>query len=485
MKILFINLPDFQTNYQFHKEMGGGMGYKNLRSERTKRKIYPIVDLINAATIVKKKHESILLDSQFFDFENTHNLVRHIINKLGKKIDFFFVRTSLPTIKSDNKITQELQKNFPRSKFFAFGPVFASQDIIKYFKKKQIFDGIISSEIEAVIEKLLNSNSFKNFPSGVFYKQGEIYKVNNEKRLFADINLIPFPDYSLVDYSQIDKFIIQTQRGCPMACNYCPYYISQGLKFRSHDPKKMIEQFKYLNNRFGANKIIIHDPIFTLDVQRVSDFCDLLIKEKLDVEWECETHMKQIDKNLLIKMKRAGNIKMSFGVESANNDVLKRANRRFDDWNKIKDNIDYCKSIGIHTRAYFVLALEGDDVKGIYSTIDLMKFLGPDSANFGLPNLYPGTGAYQNAIENGMIEVDKNYDEFLESLGNHSDKNQRSLTKKLNTKQIILLKMIANHTVIILNSGFFRRIISSLKVIIYKTVVKYYSLQAKILPIRN
>ena len=37
MKILFINLPDFQTNYQFHKEMGGGMGYKNLRSERTKR----------------------------------------------------------------------------------------------------------------------------------------------------------------------------------------------------------------------------------------------------------------------------------------------------------------------------------------------------------------------------------------------------------------------------------------------------------------
>ena len=74
MKILFINLPDFQTNYQFHKEMGGGMGYKNLRSERTKRKIYPIVDLINAATIVKKKHESILLDSQFFDFENTDNL---------------------------------------------------------------------------------------------------------------------------------------------------------------------------------------------------------------------------------------------------------------------------------------------------------------------------------------------------------------------------------------------------------------------------
>ena len=114
-----------------------------------------------------------------------------------------------------------------------------------------------------------------------------------------------------------------------------------------------------------------------------------------------------------------------------------------------------------------------------------MKFLGPNSANFGLPNLYPGTGAYQNAIENGMIKVNQNYDEFLESLGNHSDKNQRSLTKKLNTKQIILLKMIANHTIIILNSGFIRGIISSLKVMIYKTAVKYYGLQGKILPIKN
>ncbi len=485
MKILFINLPDFQTNYQFHKEMGGGMGYKNLRSERTKRKIYPIVDLINAATIVKKKHESILLDSQFFDFENTDNLIKYIIKKLGKKIDFFFIRTALPTIKSDNKITKKLKKYFSQSKFFAFGPVFASQDIIKYFEKKQVFDGIISSEIEAVIEKLLKCNSSKHFPSGVFYKEDKKYKANNDKRLYADINMIPFPDYSLVDHSQIDKFIIQTQRGCPMACNYCPYYISQGLKFRSHNPEKMVDQFRYLKKEFNAGKIIIHDPIFTLDVQRVSDFCDLLIKEKLGIEWECETHMKQIDKNLLSKMKKAGNSKMSFGVESANDNVLKKANRRFDDWIKIKDNIDYCKSIGIHTRAYFVLALEGDDVKGVYSTIDLMKFLGPDSANFGLPNLYPGTGAYQNAIENGIIKVNQNYDEFLESLGNHSDKKQRSLTKKLNTKQIILLKMIANHSIIILNSGFIRRIISSLKVLIYKTAVKYYGLQDKILPIKN
>ena len=88
----------------------------------------------------------------------------------------------------------------------------------------------------------------------MFYKEGKKYQANNDKRLFADINMIPFPDYSLVDHSQIDKFIIQTQRGCPMACNYCPYYISQGLKFRNHNPEKMVEQFNVAGEAIEKSK---------------------------------------------------------------------------------------------------------------------------------------------------------------------------------------------------------------------------------------
>ena len=262
-----------------------------------------------------------------------------------------------------------------------------------------------------------------------------------------------------------------------MACNYCPYYVSQGLKFRSHEAKKMVAQFKYLKKNFNAKRILIHDPIFTLDVKRVSDFCDLLIKEKLGIEWECETHMKQIDIKLLNKMRKAGNITMSFGVESANKNVLEKANRRFNDWEKVKKNIDHCKSIGIHTRAYFVLALEGDDVEGIYSTIELAKYLHPDAAQFGLPNLYPGTGAYQIAIDKGMININKDYDSFIESLGIIQIKIK--IIIKLNEKQVYYLRIIANHSIIIINSNWIKKIISYLKIIIYKFFVKFYSIQLK------
>ena len=202
-------------------------------------------------------------------------------------------------------------------------------------KKKSVFDGIISSEIEAVIEDLLNCKSSHSYPSGIYFKKKK-YLVNNDKRLFANMDKVPFPNYGLLDYKKLDRFIIQTQRGCPMACNYCPYYVSQGLKFRSHEAKKMVAQFKYLKKNFNAKRILIHDPIFTLDVKRVSDFCDLLIKEKLGIEWECETHMKQIDIKLLNKMRRLETLQCHLVLNQQIKMFWKKANRRFNDWEKVK-----------------------------------------------------------------------------------------------------------------------------------------------------
>ena len=64
MKVLFLNLPYFDLRYQIHKEMGGGVGFKNLKpSVNSENKIYPIVDLINAATIVNKKYDASIIDS--------------------------------------------------------------------------------------------------------------------------------------------------------------------------------------------------------------------------------------------------------------------------------------------------------------------------------------------------------------------------------------------------------------------------------------
>ena len=92
--------------------------------------------------------------------------------------------------------------------------------------------------------------------------------------------------------------------------------------------------------------------------------------------------VKDVCSNILKKMRMAGNNSMSFGVESADEQVLKKASRRFNDWEKVKENIDYCKEIGISTRAYFIMSFDGDSIKVVFKTLiaDLIKAVPPNQS---------------------------------------------------------------------------------------------------------
>ena len=472
-EILFLNMPDFDRAYLYHKEMGAGIGYKVLRSKKEiekERKINPILDMINAASILKKRYNVYIDDAQFYEPKNFSEYKKQLKENFYKKeIKYIFVRTSSPSLKNDHILVNSLKKIFSNSLFFIFGPLLVSDDAIKYIKSKKIFDGIITSEIESVITDIIKSKNNKNLPSGVYYKYKNFYKINNVKRLLTNMESLPLLSYDLLNYKKINKFIINTQRGCPMACNYCPYYLTQGNKFRFQSPKRMVKEIKYLYKKFNAKKIVIHDPIFTLDMPRIIKFCDLLIKEKLPIVWECETHMQQINPNILKKMHMAGNNLMAFGVESADEQVLKKAGRRFNDWKKVKENIDYCKEIGITTRAYFIMAFDGDSIKGVFETIKLLKFLNPDLAQFKLHNLYLGTGAFKNAEKKGFIDK-SNFDKFIENIGHHDGK-EISLTKKISNSQAHLLWKIANHSVLLLKNKSFKYFSSKFKILIYTILV--------------
>ena len=62
-----------------------------------------------------------------------------------------------------------------------------SKDVIKYFEKKSVFDGIISSEIEAVIEDLLNCESSNDYPSGILLQKRMKYLFNEAIKDFLQI----------------------------------------------------------------------------------------------------------------------------------------------------------------------------------------------------------------------------------------------------------------------------------------------------------
>ena len=480
--VMILNLPNFDWRYQLHKQMGGGIGFKMLRHHsnwNTPNKIYPITDLLYAASLVKKAGHNVVVDDDQFRNSKDYESYLKSIKDAHYKNDIVFIRTSLPSLDSDLNIVEKIKFIWPDTPFYVFGPLFSSKELVNYVKEKKLFDGIIISEIESVIIDIIEKQNFKSI-SGVYNLNSfGKYVCDKPTRELADMEKLPFLAYEHIDYKKLDRFIIQTSRGCPYACNYCPYYLSQGPKFRAMSPKRIVDEMRNLSENFGARKIFIHDAVFTLNRDRVVGLCELLIKEKLNIEWECETSMQHLDAKLISLMCDAGNKKVTFGVESANEEVLKKANRKFKNWNSIKDNIKVCKTLGIKTTAFFILALPGETLKGAFATIKLARELGPDACHFNLPSLYPGTEACDNALEEGYIDKNRPKEELYNLFSSHTPNNP-SLSNNISDKQAHLLFCIANHSAILNHSDILERFVRQIKIHLYKISIQVINVFNKI-----
>ena len=475
--VLILSLPDYDQRYQFHKEMGSGVGFKSLRSESalTKpRKIYPIAELQYAAAVVKEAgYEVVVGDDQYRDSVDPE-IYKRMLKSRCEKPCAIFVRVSLPTLFPDLEQSEMLRTLYPDVPLYIFGPLFSASDIVDFVKQKKAYDGIITSEIEAVILDVIERKDPDTI-AGFYYLKNGSYHGGKLESAYADMQALPLPAYDCVDTSKIDRFIIHSSRGCPIGCNYCPYYLSQGHKFRAKTAERTFEEFKHLSEKFGARRIIVHDPIFSLDKKRVTKLCELLSEANLNITWECETHMNHLDPPLIELMHRAGLRVLSFGVESANEEVLKKANRAFKNWEKIKENVEAAKAVGIETHAYFIMALPGDTIDGTYATIDLAKYLGSEVSKFNLPNPYPGTGMYKQALADGLLdrklyEIDR--DAFYLALGIHGHK-EPSMTPDISALQAHLMSRVGHHEVLLQRENVMMTgLIQRFKILVYASCVR-------------
>lgn len=470
--VLILSLPNYDRRFQFHKEMGSGFGFKSLRPSHmhnSARKIYPIAELQYAAAIIKSKGHKVVIDDDQYRDSIDVNEYKKALKKRCESPSMILVRTSLPTLFYDLEQSATLKNLYPGVPLYIFGPLFSAPEFMKFLNRNQLYDGLITSEIEAVISDLIENKPPEEIKGFYFLKDGE-YKSGNPERVLTNMESLPMPAYECVDTSKIERFIIHSSRGCPKACNYCPYYLSQKGIFRAKTPEHTFEELKYLFDNFKAKRVIIHDPIFTLDKNRIIKLCELLIEANMDLTWECETHMDHLDPPLIELMHKAGLRLLAYGVESANKEVLKKARRGFKNWKKLKVNVEAANKLGITTSAYFIMGLPGDTIDGAYASIELAKYIGSTNTKFNLPNPYPGTEMFKNGLQEGWLDNQKYENDpeaFYSELGIHG-LNEPSMTEYYNDLQAQYISRIANHEIIIQREIGIKRFVRRFKIFSYE-----------------
>ena len=479
--ILITALPDFDRRYKYHKQMRGGIGSRSLRKRNQRsapRNIHPILDVLCGAAVLREAGFDVCVDDdQYRDSIDYAGYERALRARLSGDPDIVFVRLSQPSLVTDFSVSKKLRALWPAAIFHAFGPLFSAQELINCAAETRIYDTLIASEFESVVLRVAGGERFEEIP-GIYVRSDDGYDCTDPKRALADMQSLPFAAYDLVDYRKLDRFIVQTERGCPLACNYCPYYLGQGHKFRAKTPERVVEELCHYFNIYGIQRFLIHDPIFSLDRKRVVAICEGLIDAALPIEWECETHMDHLDAELLRLLYQAGNRHLAFGVESASDDVLNKANRRFNKWDTVKENVRLCKELGIRVTGYFILALPGETLRSAFQTMRLARELDLDVSRFNLPSSYPGTGAFDLAVQSQLLQPEdfrgtnvEYYTQLVtEGVSARAKGHRISYSDAISDRQALLLWYIARHR-FVARGNTISRFLSRLKVGIYLAIV--------------
>ena len=125
-----------------------------------------------------------------------------------------------------------------------------------------------------------------------------------------------------------------------------------------------------------------------------------------------ETHLNNLDDEL-IKLLREAGLKMVYvGVESYESDVLKDINRftvsndeQFNVIKKLEDN-------NIIVKSMFMFGSPTDTVKTIKNTIDYSKHLTNQLVQFSIFTPYPGTPMYKNYIDKIKETKYENFNQY-------------------------------------------------------------------------
>jgi len=258
---------------------------------------------------------------------------------------------------------------------------------------------------------------------GIAYREGDEIVVTESRSLIKDLDTIPSPARHLLPYQtaftndlyygarygrgEVATSLI-TERGCPYRCAYCANW-DRKLRFRS--VPNVVEEVKMCIERYNCRRFKIIDDEFGLGRQRAFDLMEAL--EPLGIHFRAATRSDVImrDPDLLEAMKKAGLDEISYGVETADDDVLRRINKR----ETVEASIfavEHAKEIGLHVKTYLMVCMPYETWDTLERVKHFMMEAKPDKWTLSTFIPYPGCDIFLNPEKYDVRIIEKDYSKY-------------------------------------------------------------------------
>ncbi len=268
--------------------------------------------------------------------------------------------------------------------------------------------GVVSGEGEIVMTRLASGEAPETIP-GLWWRKGEGF-VHTPPEQIADLDQLPLPALNLLDmefYTQRSTHAISgcyrrvicmvTSRGCYNHCSFCSESLTYGRSVRFHSPAYVVSGIKeYLKDYPAVDAIYFHDNDFLADPARARMICEQMIAAGLpkNFGFAIQARTSRINPTILKLLKRAGCIKIEFGIETTIQKQLDRIGKNTA--NGINECAVYmCKQVGIPVHAYMLYGLEDETYEDLNSQLCWIKKTNPATFSLSRIKLHPGTMLYQ------------------------------------------------------------------------------------------
>lgn len=363
--------------------------YGNLKEAFSK---HPNLGLMHISANLKKEgHDIRVIDPEVQEI-NIDKL-KDIINSFKPNIAGFSSMTStIPWVYSTVKVVKAMNQKI----ITILGGYHATALPERTLKECPELDITAMGEGEYTLLELAN-NMDKDKIKGIAFRDGKNIAVNEKRPLLMNLDLLPMPDWDCLPLEKYKPHLhrskslkwtcVALSRGCPYDCYFCSSKIINQRMYRKHSVERVMEIFLDLKKR-GFDYIRIVDDEFALDQQWVHSICNRIIENRLKIKWDCNGRINIVNKDLLIKMKKAGCDSVFYGCESGSQEILDKMNKKITT-QQIIETAALTHKVGLNADLSWIIGNYWDNKETIIETINLAKKLNKYAnnqyINFAIP----------------------------------------------------------------------------------------------------
>ncbi len=368
----------------------------------------PPLDLMMISGYLRKEG----FDNTLLDFNASRRTINDVENSI-KKIcpDIVFFSTSTCTIYNDLLVAKIAKKVSPSVVTVAIGTHVMALPKETFEDSKYLDVLIYSSEWEQASLNIVKNVSNLDSVKGIYFRKNTNEIINTEiQPPTEDLDNLGFPSHDKLEMGiyrdpttrRFPKTMVMGQKACINNCSFCCQPAFFGApQIRQRSVHHFLDELRWVQE-LGFKEVMFNDATLTADMDWACSLFEEMIRNNVDLSWNCSTRADCMNSEVLNLMKRAGCHTIAIGLESVDQTVLRNIRKKVS-LDQIKEAVFLTRKHGMDTVVFCVVGFPGETKESIKKTISFLKTLETDFITLGIAVPIPGTDFFRYVEENGFL----------------------------------------------------------------------------------